>query len=105
MKYIKTFEKIGHYDDDDRLNFIYEKGDLVKLLQSAIDTDDELSDFNSTDIYIIISVDKTDDYSYEIIYPFEYHTNTFVKEDQLTTPTKQEIEDFKIQQEAKKYNL
>ena len=109
MKYLKYFEKFGYTDEDDKLNFVYRKGDLVKILQSSIDNEDELKDFNSTDLYIIINVDKTDyEYPYEIEYPFgdEYESGTiFLKEDQLTTPTPEEIEDYKIKLIANKYNV
>jgi hypothetical protein len=101
MKHLMTFEMgIGLHiygDEDDRLNFIYKKGDYVILLE---DDDEQVEDgFNVDDIYKIITVDKND---YEIPYEISWLTSDknsiWVGEGQLRL-----AEPYEIQ--SKKYNL
>ena len=101
MKHLKTFEKIGYYtEEDDKLNLFYRKGDLVKLLHC--DPLDATWGFVIGDIYTIVTTDLYDELQYEIS---NDHDEIWVKEEDLSLPSKEEIEDYKIRKNSNKYNI
>ena len=70
MKHLKTFE-IRYTDEDDKLNFIYTKGESVFLLYCF--AEDDAEGFNTDEMYTIISVDKTD---YKVPYEISNNKNS-----------------------------
>jgi len=99
MKHLKEFE-------NDNMKF--KLNDIVVLINRTIrskDLPETMKDNITTYLFHILKTDPKDD-MYKYCIEDLYDTDTFwCKESQLRLATEKELEQYKLEQEANKYNL